>query len=80
LAAAIARGARQRLPPALLPLDVEHFKPINDILGHAAGDEFAAKLIEPMQQSFDIGGTSRPGPASINPGVALPRGSWMPRS
>jgi diguanylate cyclase (GGDEF)-like protein/PAS domain S-box-containing protein len=48
LAQAIARSKRSATPLALAFLDVDHFKQINDSLGHAGGDavlrEFARRL------------------------------------
>jgi diguanylate cyclase (GGDEF)-like protein/PAS domain S-box-containing protein len=48
LAQAIARARRSAMAMALVYLDVDHFKQINDTLGHASGDavlrEFARRL------------------------------------
>ena len=53
LSEAMARTRRAHQPIALLFLDIDHFKTINDSLGHAAGDvvlkEFARRLVDTVR-------------------------------
>jgi len=53
----IARAVRQNQPLALLMMDADHFKNINDTYGHAVGDETLqtlARLIVPQLRASDI--------------------------
>ncbi len=53
----LARAKRHRHTLSLLMLDVDHFKTINDTLGHAAGDNILkalAKLMDEQNRSEDI--------------------------
>ena len=52
-AAAIARARRDDLPLALLAVDVDHFKRINDRFGHDSGDEALRLLVAGMQAALD---------------------------
>ncbi|MDB6002720.1 MAG: hypothetical protein JWP52_4419 [Rhizobacter sp.] len=55
LGEALARAAQASQPMALLFLDVDHFKRVNDLLGHAAGDELlvevARRLVDAVRPS-----------------------------
>jgi diguanylate cyclase (GGDEF)-like protein len=55
---AITRASRQRTPLALLFLDIDHFKTVNDTLGHEAGDElltaFALRLQGSVRKSDTV--------------------------
>jgi len=52
---ALARSARSGRPIALLLLDVDHFKDINDVHGHPAGDQLLVDLAQRLRSA------SRPG-------------------
>jgi diguanylate cyclase (GGDEF)-like protein/PAS domain S-box-containing protein len=49
--AALSRARRAMSGIALMYLDIDHFKSINDSLGHAAGDEVLKAFAQRLQQS-----------------------------
>ncbi len=46
----LAEMSRSGRPGAVMVLDIDHFKPINDELGHAAGDALLCWVVETLQR------------------------------
>ncbi|WP_242356470.1 MULTISPECIES: GGDEF domain-containing protein [unclassified Anaeromyxobacter] len=55
LAGAVARAARGEAPLALVALDVDHFKRVNDAHGHAAGDAVLAAVAARAAEALRAG-------------------------
>ena len=51
----LARAGREQRPVAILYLDVDHFKSINDRYGHAAGDEVLRRIAAIIAESVRAG-------------------------
>lgn len=48
---AVANAERSDLPYALVMLDLDHFKQINDVYGHGVGDDVLTSLVALLQQN-----------------------------
>jgi predicted signal transduction protein with EAL and GGDEF domain len=56
---ALARCDRSGRAMAVMFLEVDHFKQVNDTLGHAAGDTILKEFARRLQQNIDCGGRCR---------------------
>ncbi len=54
-AAALAEAQRRTRPVALVLLDLDHFKQVNDSQGHAAGDELLCWVVKTLQDELRAG-------------------------
>ena len=49
--AELARLARRDRPGAIVVLDIDHFKPVNDTFGHAAGDQLLCWVAQTLEHA-----------------------------
>jgi len=55
LSSELAKSARHALPLSVLMADIDHFKAINDSLGHAAGDEALRAMVRVLTEALREG-------------------------
>lgn len=58
LETALARAERTGLPVGVIYLDLDHFKTVNDTLGHSAGDELLVSVAERLTKVLRAGDTA----------------------
>ena len=57
IAAELARSERTGVPPSVLLLDLDHFRRVNDVFGHAAGDRVLSEIAGRLQsrlRGYDV--------------------------
>ena len=68
----MARSRRDGAPGALLMLDLDHFKQVNDSLGHPAGDRLIEEIADVLRRRTRARPTCWPGLAATSSRSSCP--------